>query len=199
MYAFDGLLRTLLEERNMKVHWISGTAVMLIGMALALPVSARAALLFAVLLVLSTEVLNTAVEGLVDLATDTWALSAKIAKDAAAGTVLIVAIGAVMLLVDILFHYWSIVLTSSGAIQRTLIFGIPLLGALGGLLKVPRQPRWLALLASTSGACWIPLAQTSEDPIYSLICFLFILGAAVARLRERELLNPNPPVTQTKQ
>ena len=193
VFAFDGMFRTLLEERNMKVHWIAATAVMLTGMTLPLPVSARAALLFAVLLVLATEVLNTSIEGLVDLSTDTWAYPAKVAKDAAAGTVLIVAIGAVMLLADTLFHYWEIVLESTDSIQQTLALGLPLLGLLVILLRAPRQMLWMSLSAAGASLCWIPLAQKSEDPIFSFLCFLFILGAAVTRLREPELLNKTPP------
>ena len=193
MFAFDGVLRTLIGERNMKVHWVSATAVMLVGMALPLPMSARAALLFAVLLVLATEVLNTAIEGVVNLATDTWAFAAKLAKDAAAGTVLIVAVGAVMLLVDTLFHYWPLVTAAGPAIQRTLAFGLPLLSSMTLLLSAPRQMSWMVFAGCCAGLCWIPLARGSEDPIFSLTCFLFILGAAMARLREPELLNQNPP------
>ena len=40
------LLRTLLTQRNMKIHWISGLAVMLVGMALELDIASRASVIF---------------------------------------------------------------------------------------------------------------------------------------------------------
>ena len=68
-YAIDGVLRTLCTQRNMKVHWVSGLAVMLVGMALELDLAARASVLFCVFVVISMEVLNTALEAFVVVAT----------------------------------------------------------------------------------------------------------------------------------
>lgn len=193
-FAFDGVLRTLVGERNMKIHWISGLAVMLVGMALPLPMSARAALLFAVLLVLATEVLNAAVEGLVNLATETWAFSAKLAKDAAAGMVLVMALGAVLILWDVLLHQWPTVQASTGAISRTLFLGVPLLAALSALLLVPRSRALVVWAAGgVAVACWLPLAWASEDPVFTLASALLVGGAGWGRWREPSLLSRSPP------
>lgn len=192
-YALEGVLRTLVRERNMKIHWVSGTAVMLVGMALPLPVSARAALIFAVLLVLATEVLNSAVEGLVDLATDCWAFSAKVAKDAAAGTVLLVAIGSAILLADVLHHHWSLVAESGPAVVRTLLLGLPLLAALSALLTAPRRREWMLGSLAVLLLTFVPLALTASDPVFAITGGLLLAGAAVGRLREPALLNRRPP------
>lgn len=192
-FALDGVLRTLVGERNMKIHWVSGTAVMLVGMALDLPMSARAALLFAMLLVLATEVLNAAIEGVVNLATETWAFSAKLAKDAAAGTVLLVALGAAIILADLLHHNWSTVESSGSAVLRTVLLGVPLLGALWAHLTAPRTRAWMAGSLGVTVATYVPLAVLSEDYVFSLMCALFIMGAAVCRLREPYLLDQRPP------
>ncbi|MEQ8985836.1 MAG: diacylglycerol kinase, partial [Deltaproteobacteria bacterium] len=45
-YAIDGVLRTLCSQRNMKIHWVSGLAVMLVGMALELDLASRASVIF---------------------------------------------------------------------------------------------------------------------------------------------------------
>src|SRR5687768_631792 len=79
IYAFDGLLRTLITQRNMRIHWVSGLAVMLVGMALELDVAARASVMFCVFVVLCMEVLNTGLEAFVDLHIKTYARTAMIA------------------------------------------------------------------------------------------------------------------------
>lgn len=50
-------------------------------------------LVFAIMFGLVVELINTAIESVVDLVTQEWRLSAKIAKDVAAGAMLITAVG----------------------------------------------------------------------------------------------------------
>src|SRR5688572_1357374 len=126
-YAFDGLLRTLITQRNMRIHWVSGLAVMLVGMALELDVAARASVMFCVFVVLCMEVLNTGLEAFVDLHIKTYARTAMIAKDAAAAAVLVLAFAAVVVFADILLHNWRMVASSVDAIVRTVSFALPLL------------------------------------------------------------------------
>jgi diacylglycerol kinase len=176
----------------MKIHWVSAVAVMLVGMALPLPASARAVLLFAVILVLAAEVLNAAIEGLVDLATASWAFSAKRAKDAAAGVVLLLALGSVVLLADVLVHAWAVVEASGPAVRRTLLFGLPHLAALSALLAAPRRLLWLGPAAGLTFAFFVPLAAASEDPVFTLAALALSAGGGVARLREARLLDTKP-------
>src|SRR5260221_5974739 len=104
VYASRGLFRTLCTQRNMKIHWVSGLAVMLVGMALELNLATRASVLFCVFVVLCMEVLNTALEAFVDLHIKEYAPQAMIAKDAAAAAVMVLAAGAVVGFSVILLH-----------------------------------------------------------------------------------------------
>ena len=83
--AFDGVLRTMATQRNMKVHVVAGLMVAIVGMALPLDLSVRVSLLFAVSIVFFAEILNTALEALIDLFVHDFHHLAMVAKDAAAG------------------------------------------------------------------------------------------------------------------
>ncbi len=93
-YAFEGVVGVLRRERNMRVHF--AIAAVVLGAALAVGVSRieLIALILAIALVLITEMINTAVEAAVDLSTNQYNPIAKLAKDVAAGAVLISSIAA---------------------------------------------------------------------------------------------------------
>ena len=95
-HALRGLVEVTSRERNMKLHVLAGTAVGLVGAVVPLPLGSRLALLLAVALVLGAEMANSALEALVDLVTRERSEAARRAKDAAAGGVLAVAVGAVL-------------------------------------------------------------------------------------------------------
>ena len=100
-HALRGLVEVTARERNMKIHVLSGTAVGLAGAELALPLPARLALVLAVMLVVAAEMGNSALEALVDLHTKEFREEARRVKDAAAGGVLVLAIGAVLLAIAV--------------------------------------------------------------------------------------------------
>lgn len=187
-YAINGVLRTLCTQRNMKIHWVSGTAVMLVGMALELDVAARAAVLFCVFLVVAMEVLNTALESFVDLHVKQYAHHAMVAKDAAAAAVLVLAVCSLMVFADVLFHQWSVVEASGESVWRTVTFGVPLLAMLGLTLNVPYRPTLLLLLGAATLGCLAWLSVHAEDIVFSLGALLFVVAASIARLREPGLV-----------
>ena len=100
-HALRGLVEVTARERNMKIHVLAGTAVGLLGAEVAMPVPSRLALLFAVMLVVAAEMGNSALEALVDLHTRELRDEARRVKDAAAGGVLVLAVGAVLLAVAV--------------------------------------------------------------------------------------------------
>ena len=186
-YAIDGVLRTLCTQRNMKIHWVSGTAVMLVGMALDLDVAARASILFCVFVVVCMEVLNTALEAFVDLHVKEYARHAMVAKDAAAAAVLVLAVCAVIVFADVLFHRWSIVMASGESVIRTVIFGLPLLIMEALVLTAPRRVPMIIALTLGAVTCLGWLALHGEDAVFSICALLFVLTPAVARLRQPRL------------
>ena len=90
--ALIGILETYRSERNFKIHVI--IALVAVGLALWLEVSDMewCWIALCIAIVFLAELLNTAIEALVDLASSDYHPLAKKAKDAAAGSVLIAAV-----------------------------------------------------------------------------------------------------------
>lgn len=91
-YALKGVFTCMKKERNMKIHCY--IAVMVLAAAIVLKISAIEWCICLGLfgLVMALELVNTAVESVVDLVTKEFHPLAKTAKDTAAGAVLIAAI-----------------------------------------------------------------------------------------------------------
>ncbi|HEY5694760.1 MAG TPA: diacylglycerol kinase [Gaiellaceae bacterium] len=93
-YAFEGVIHVLRTQRNLRIHFLA--AVLVFGGAISLGVSRLQliALVLAIAFVLVAEMLNTAIEGVIDVSTTSFDPNAKLAKDIAAGAVLIASISA---------------------------------------------------------------------------------------------------------
>ena len=93
--AFEGIIHTLRTQRNMRIHL--GVAVVVIVTALIVNVTKLEliALLISITFVLIAEMINTAVEAAIDIATTSFDPMAKLAKDIAAGSVLIASVNAI--------------------------------------------------------------------------------------------------------
>ena len=91
-YAFEGIITTIKEERNMFIHFLIAIIVVITGVYVRLSLNEWLICLLLFALVFSLELINTAIENTVDLVTTKKNKKAKIAKDAAAGAVLIAAI-----------------------------------------------------------------------------------------------------------
>ncbi|WP_068774382.1 diacylglycerol kinase [Paenibacillus sp. FJAT-26967] len=95
-FAYEGIKYAFDTQRNMKFHFLVAFLVFLASVILGLPHWDVLFLLLAVVLVVMTELINTAVEKAVDLAMPEQHPLAKIAKDTAAGAVLVAALFAVV-------------------------------------------------------------------------------------------------------
>jgi diacylglycerol kinase len=93
-YAGRGVWHVVRTQRNMRVHLAAAAAVIVLALILRVGALDWACLLAVIGLVLTAEALNTVVEAIVDLCTDEFHPLAKIAKDVAAGAVLISSVAA---------------------------------------------------------------------------------------------------------
>lgn len=104
-YAFSGIFNCILTERNMRIHCVCAVYMYsFLGLTdwFVLSRADWAILFIANAIVMMGELINTAVEKTVDLVTKERKPLAKIAKDAAAGAVLVGAIFAVCVGIAIL-------------------------------------------------------------------------------------------------
>ena len=90
--AIEGIIYTFKFERNMKIHYFLAVMVLTASLFLGLDRFEMILLVFAISLVVIAEMFNTAIEKTIDMITDEYHILAKIAKDVAAGGVLIAAL-----------------------------------------------------------------------------------------------------------
>jgi diacylglycerol kinase (ATP) len=95
-WAFEGVIHVLRTQRNMRIHFALATAVLILAFSYGVTKLELMALLVAISFVLIAEMVNTAIEATIDLSTTSFDPLAKIAKDIAAGAVLIAAVNAIV-------------------------------------------------------------------------------------------------------
>ena len=96
IHAADGVLSALRTERNLRFHFVIANLICIFAAFYKLTKPEWAILISSIFTVITAELINTAVENAVDTATEEIRTTAKIAKDAAAGAVLLSATGAVI-------------------------------------------------------------------------------------------------------
>jgi diacylglycerol kinase (ATP) len=96
-WAFEGVIHVLRTQRNMRIHFAVATAVLILAFSYGVTKLELMALLVAISFVLIAEMVNTAIEATIDLATTSFDPLAKAAKDIAAGAVLIAAVNAILI------------------------------------------------------------------------------------------------------
>ena len=91
--AVEGLLYAFKTQKHIKVHYLLAVAVLVLSLLLRLPMLEFAVFAVAIVILLLAEMINTAIEEVVNLIEDRHHIIAKNAKDVSAGAVLISAIG----------------------------------------------------------------------------------------------------------
>ena len=95
VYAFSGIKNAILTERNFRIHMTAIFFVLYFSALYGLEPTQYAILALILALVPALELINTAVEKVVDLSTEEYHELAKIAKDSSAAAVLVACFGAV--------------------------------------------------------------------------------------------------------
>lgn len=104
-YALDGLKYTIVTQRNMRIHFLIAIGVLLLSLYLPLSKMEVLVLFISIALVLFAELMNTVMETIVDMVTEEYHPLAKIAKDVAAGAVLLTAGLAVVVGLSLFYPY----------------------------------------------------------------------------------------------
>lgn len=110
-FALTGIFTAFKEEKNMRSHVLSAVAAIIAGLIFRISAIEWLFLLLSIFLVIAFEIMNSAVENVVDLASDYhFSMRAKNAKDMAAGAVLVVSGFAVITgLIIFLPKLWDII------------------------------------------------------------------------------------------
>ncbi len=104
-HAFAGLEWALRTQPNFRVHLVLSAIAIGLSVYFGITGTEWAIIIFTIVLGLTAELINTAIESMTDLITKEWRQEAKIAKDVSAGMMLTTAIGAVIVAIVIFGQY----------------------------------------------------------------------------------------------
>lgn len=100
--GFSGIWYAIRTQLNLKIQLVIAIIVIICAIYFKLNLTECMFLSFATMLIIITEVMNTAVEEAVNLCTDKFHPIAKLAKDVAAGAVVLSALNAVIIAIFIM-------------------------------------------------------------------------------------------------
>ena len=195
-YAIHGLIHAIRTQRNMRIHVLMGTVVLVASLVFQVSRAEIFILLLAITLVIASELINTALESAVDAPTNYYHPLHKVAKNAAAAAVLVTAINAAIIGILIFwspitnFTYGGIVLikTSSpyfafailGIVTFLALYikahfreGTPLRGGM------PSGHTAIAFALATM------MSYVTENPIVVTLSFIMALIVAQSRIDTR--------------
>lgn len=116
--AIEGILFAAKSERHLRYHLCAAVVVLFLSYMLGIPRIEFLIISIVVIMVLLAEMLNTAIEYIVDMVSPEYSEKARIAKDVSAGAVLITVFGAVVIGYIILFPYMEEVFDSGISIAQ---------------------------------------------------------------------------------
>lgn len=104
-FAYAGIIHAIQHNQNLRIHIVVAALVIAASLFFRVNPFEMGILGVMILLVISAEMINTAIEEMVDLIASDHRKEAKIAKDVASGMVLVAAIGSVIVGVLIFTPY----------------------------------------------------------------------------------------------
>lgn len=104
-YAGEGFHYAFIHDQNLRIHCVAAVVVILLGLYFNLSRFEMIALSLLIMMVFVAELINTAIEKVVDLITLDHHPTAKIAKDVSAAMVLFTAVGALIVGFYIFYPY----------------------------------------------------------------------------------------------
>ncbi|MGL4873137.1 MAG: diacylglycerol kinase [Clostridium sp.] len=192
-YAIDGIIYTVRTQRNMRIHMVATLIVLVLCLLFDVSKTEILILAITIVMVIGAELFNTAIEAIVDMNTNYYHPLAKIAKNVAAGAVVITALNAVLvgyiIFGDKLSHFSYAVLDKIKNSEPHIIFillaivsvatiiakaifgeGTPLKGGM------PSGHSALAFSIATA------ISFITEEPICIFLSFLMALITAQSRV-----------------
>jgi len=190
--AIEGILYAAKTQRHLRYHLYSAVTVLVLSYILGVQRHDFLIIAVTVIIVLLAEMMNTAVEFIVDMVSPEYSERARIAKDVAAGAVLITAFGAVVIGYIILFPYVNSAFDSGVYIAKhtpneIALISLIIVTILVVMLKArygkghPLRGGMPSGHSAVAFSLWLTITIMTESFSISLICF--ILAAVIAQSR----------------
>jgi len=190
--ALEGIVHTLLAERNMRLHFLIGFLAVIAGIYFSLNSTELMLLCFAVTFVLVCEMFNTAIEYSTDLISKKYHPVVKTIKDVAAGAVFVSSVNAAVVGYIVFYNHLhgcvgkSFFIIKQSSWHITFIVLLVVVG-LVLLIKIIRKEKVLLSGGMPSGhsavafAVWVVVSLVTENTMVSLLVF----GLAVLIAKSR--------------
>lgn len=194
-YAQEGILHCFRTQKHMRFHFYILVAVLLSGLLFNLPMHEMLVLVFSITLVVVSEMFNTAIEAVVNMITEQYSPAAKLAKDVAAGAVLVAAMNAMIAGILIFFGEKRLDLIQQGFkkevapdVTQVVVVGIVVLALIviiSKLLSKTGTP-WHGGIISGHSAVGFLLAMviffTAHNPVAAFLAILLATLVAQSRV-----------------
>jgi diacylglycerol kinase (ATP) len=195
-YAIEGILHGVRTQRHLRYHFLTAAVVLFLSYLLGLSRIEFVMVSLAVILVISAEMLNSAIESVVDILSPQYSEKARVAKDIAAGAVLITAFGAAVLGYIILSPYLKSVLEESFVIAKHSMEEISLISVILVLILViitksyfgkghPLRGGMPSGHSALSFSIWVSITYMTGNFLVSVLCFILAVWIAQSRVAVR--------------
>ncbi len=192
-YAIEGVLHGVKTQKHMRYHFLSAAAVLFFSYVVGVSHTEFVIIAVAVILVLSTEMINSAIEAVVDILSPEYAEKARVAKDIAAGAVLITAFGAAVLGYSVLFPYVQRIFSEGFSVAKHSKEEVSLIAFILVLIAVIITKAYFGKGLPLSGgmpsghsalafSIWVSVTYLTENPYISMLCLLLAVWIAQSRV-----------------
>jgi diacylglycerol kinase (ATP) len=196
--AVEGFIYVLKTERNMRVHFLAAFFFLLLGIYLNFTYLETAALCVVIILVLVSEMINTAIELMVDMIKSDFHPVARVVKDVSAGVVLLTSINAVvvgyilfsrkipfnvtMAMETIRSSPWHVTF-----IALILVFGSTIIGKMLSRKGTPLRGGMPSGHAAIAFSTWTIIVFLTKNSI--VIALTFLMAFLIARHRLKDSIH----------
>jgi len=192
-FAIEGILQGAKTQRHLRYHFFSAAIVLFLSFLLGVTRMEFVIISLAVMLVITAEMLNSAVEVVVDILSPEYSEKARVAKDIAAGAVLISAFGAAVLGYIILFPYLKMIFLNGFSIAKHSKEEIALIAVILVLILViitkshfgkghPLRGGMPSGHSALAFSVWISVTYLTGNFLVSLLCLVLSVWIAQSRV-----------------
>jgi diacylglycerol kinase (ATP) len=195
-HAIEGILHGARTQKHLRWHFLSAAAVLVFSYIVGVSQAELIIVALAVVLVLSAEMMNSAIEAVVDIVSPEYSEKARIAKDLAAGAVLITAFGAAVAGYFVLYPYLRAIFTEGLHIAKHSKEEISLIAFILVLIAViitktyfgkglPLRGGMPSGHAALAFSIWVSITFFTGNVYISLLCFVLAFWIAQSRIAVR--------------
>jgi diacylglycerol kinase (ATP) len=195
-HAIEGVLYGARTQKHLQYHFFSAAVVLFFSYLVGVSKAELVIIALAVILVLAAEMMNSAIEAVVDILSPEFSEKARIAKDIAAGAVLITAFGAVVLGYVVLFPYVKVIFGEGFHVAKHSKEEISFIAFVLVLIAVimtkaqfgkghPLSGGMPSGHAALAFSVWVSITYITESLYISILCFLLAVWIAQSRVMIR--------------